>query len=174
MQSSGAISRGIKNLATKFPTTMGVYSRTLYQKVKVRTCSCPFRDPFRSPPPERSKKMASLLGVHVLRVGLRSRTVLQPVLLQSRRRVSQLSSQGNLNWMIAAGVGIAGVTSFMVSRALHCGVDYFRDAAIDCIPQFFLYFYDRLSKLIISQPIIGKMAALTVISECNRTYLLRR
>ena len=51
-------------------------------------------------------------------VVLRSRgVVVRPLLEQRRRYVSQLSAQGNFNWLLAGCAGVVGVTAFMVSRS---------------------------------------------------------
>lgn len=59
--------------------------------------------------------MAACLWRSSFRAGLRSRP---SALVQSRRAASQSAGQGagSLNLIIAAGVGVAGVTSFAVSR----------------------------------------------------------
>ena len=65
--------------------------------------------------------MASLIGGS-LRSAVRSRARVVPFLragarVPIRRDASQMSGQGgSLNWIIAAGVGVAGVTMFAVSQ----------------------------------------------------------
>lgn len=53
-------------------------------------------------------------------MAVRSRNLLRPAQLQSRRAASQLSAQGNTNWMLAGALGVVGVTSFVV-RVLATG-----------------------------------------------------
>ena len=59
-----------------------------------------------------TEEMASWMGG--LRVVMRSRALLRPALLQSRRPASQMSMQGNENLLIAGAVGIMGITTYLV------------------------------------------------------------